>query len=565
MKSKRHIVQSIRSKERGFSLVTVTLFGLIATMWLTATITSLIPAYQKAAQQKYLGLANSAAEAAADWAIDSLNTQATTGNPSPLDSAGATPKITPVPANVLNNPLVSATVTVNNIAPPLGSYLYDPQTVPTSGSNQFSLVRSNGWRVVECVATLSGGTATQRVRVILKPDYVLNPFKTPPVNPANPAFNYSLYGSSSVNMGSNSATDGYNSSGQYPLTRITASTDNTKGLGGDVGSFSKVALSSNVTVGGNVDVTIQPAGSPTRAATGQDATTVVNRYMTLNGSQDGTFFPVGSSNANVLGLSNVSAGFSDDLSSNVRSSSILVQQGNPQGQIAPAPPAPPSFQDSASGSSAPTPPINLGALTLSATTSGTRTLNTTIVVSPSAPAPSPTYSIVQGTTNFIQPGNYTASSINMGDGGQIIVASNLGAQPFRLFVDGSSNGANAINITGTGSSNGIRNSGTPSNVQIYYNGAKNVNINNQRGLSAVVYAPNATINLQPSLSSQVPYFGSFVGNVVNTKNAFVHFDRSLTTGSYANSLGSALANTVRNPSSSGMSQRKYLTVSWQEF
>ncbi|MFN8550246.1 MAG: hypothetical protein U0103_02060 [Candidatus Obscuribacterales bacterium] len=553
-----------KSKQRGFSLVTVTLFGLIATMWLTASITSLIPAYQKAAQQRYAGAASAAAEAAADWAIDALNAKV-------IDPTNATNSIDtggPVSAPATTwggNNQITVTVTVKNIPPSTASYVYDPQTVKSNGSsdsNQHTMVTTNAWRVVESVATLSGGI-TERVRVVLKPDYVyLRPGNNPPN--LNPQFNYSLFGTDSLTVGPNTQTDGYNSAASsYPSSRYFASSDSSKGLGGDIGSFAKVTLSRNVTIGGSVDVTLQPAGAQTKTVYGQDSSTIVNRYMTLNGNQDGTFSSTGS-NVNVLGLSNQSQSITNDLATG-RSNAILERQSNAQGTIPPAPSVPPNFVDGSSSSGS---PVNLGAVSLSSVVgSNGRTSNTTIFVTPSAPPPSSSgYTIVAGTTNRIQPGNYTASSLNMGDGGQIVVASDLGSQPFRLFVDGSSAGDTAINISSQNSStNGIRNFSSPSNVQIYYNGTKNINISNSRGLSAVLYAPNANISMLPSSTSKVPFYGSFFGKSVTVQNAFVHFDKSLSGASYATNLATALSPTVVNKNGQALQQRKYLVVSWQEF
>ncbi|CAN5705890.1 hypothetical protein BH10CYA1_BH10CYA1_05920 [soil metagenome] len=545
---KSNVFVKIRSasvkRSDGFSLVTVTLFGLIATMWLTATLTSVLPAYQLASQNRTRSSARAAAEAAADWAVDSLNAAVLDPalSPSSLDSTTTTPTTTSVPAAVLNNALALATVTVFNVTPPTTSYLYDPTTVP--GVGQFTTITTNGWRVIEAKATIGG--ITKQVRTIIKPGYRPTNSNTP----NNPSSNYSVFGASSVNIEGNALTDGYNSALGYSASHLTAIENPSAGLGGDVGSLSSVKLGNNVTIGGSVDVTLQPAGSNTNTAFGQNSTTV-NRYMNLNGTQDGSFADNTTTDPNVKGYSNKVNGFPDDLSTAVRPDSILEKQGATQPQLPSAPSAPTMFTDASTNT---LPVQNLGSMSIG----GETTTATSVIVTNGASAPP--YSIVQGTTNFIRPGNYTANSLDVGSNGQIIVSSNVTAsQPFRLFVDGTTPGPNAVNVTGN---NGIRNFGVPSNLQIYYNGSKNVNLQSLRGLSAVVYAPNASLNMNPS-TAQVGFFGSFVGNSVNAKNAAIHFDTALKSGDYLNALGSG--NSYGSKISKSQQQFAYSTVSWQEF
>lgn len=531
------IFNRIRRRGSGFSLVTVTLFGLIATMWLTATLTSVVPAIQTASQNRTADSARAAAESAADWAVDSLNAAMLDSSlyPSPLDATVTAPTTTSVPAGVLNNSLATASVTVRNTPPPTTSYIYDQALALGIGSGSYSTMTSNGWRVIEAKATIGG--VTRQVRTIVKPGY------KPSTSVHNPGTAYSLYGSTSVNVLQNVQTDGYNS---QTGSHFTAVENKSAGLGGDVGSLNSVNLGANVTIGGSVDVTLQPAGSSTNVAIGSDSTTV-NRYMNLNGTQNG-FSDNTQSEPNVLGYSNTSQGFSNDLAAGARPDSILERQGTNQPALPPAPAAPSMFTDTATTTQA----VSLGALTIGTSSP------TTIVVTSSAPQPP--YSITQGTTNYIQPGNYTASSVNIGSNGQIVVSSGL-SQPFRLFVDGTAPGTSAINISG---SNGIRNSGVPSNVQIYYNGSKSVNLQSTRSLSAVVYAPNATLNMGPLSYSRRPnFYGSFVGNVVNVQNASVHFDSQLKNGSYLDALAKGNSYGLSTPKS--QPQFVYKTVSWQEF
>lgn len=513
----------------GFSLVTVTLMGLIATMWLTATMSSLIPAYRLASAHRVHGTARVAAEAAADWAVDSLNAAILDPSiyPSPLDPVSTPQTTTSVPAAVLNNPLATASVKVTIFSPPKGSLLFD-QTYQNNVPS--------GYRMIESTATVGG--FSKRIRTIIKQGF------KPQNNNPTPNSNYALFGNTVVLKG-NVQTDGYNSSQSYSLSKITATENPLVALGGDIGSLTSLeATEGTNTIGGSVDVTLQPAGSTQLAASGSNSTTV-NRYLNLNGGEQG-FADNTESTPNVLGYSNNNIGFPNELSTG-RASSISIGQSASQPNLPPAPSAPTFFLDAQTT----TPLQSLGTVTL-----GGESTTTVVVTSSAQPPPASGYAIVPGTTNYIRPGNYSASSLNIGTNGQIIVAPSS-TQPFRIFVDGTTPGPNAVDITGT---NGIRNFGAPSNVQIYYNGSKKINLQSMRGLSAVVYAPNASLNMTPN--SNASYFGSFTGNAVVAKNASVHFDTALKDGSYLNALVNGSSYGPSMPKN--QTRYKYSTVSWQE-
>lgn len=81
--------------------------------------------------------------------------------------------------------------------------------------------------------------------------------------------------------------------------------------------------------------------------------------------------------------------------------------------------------------------------------------------------------------------------------------------------------ATPIDLTG---SSVINASFNPKNLQIVYGGSGTLLVNGGNKTAALVYAPNATVNLLGNGS----YYGAVVGNVVNdTGGAHIHFDRNL--------------------------------------
>jgi hypothetical protein len=390
---------------------------------------------------------------------------------------------------------------------------------------------TNYWRVIEASANYNGVVRT--VRAQLRPNYVASsPGGT---NGSNPYFNYSLFGSGAVTLGSNTQTDAYSQAGNYSGS-IIMDPSNTYTLGGDVGSNSKInASAGNITVGGSLSV----LGSGTNVVTGS-TTTTVNRYLTADGTQDGSY-----GTSNVLNQSNSSV--QPLAPDNSRSGPVEVNQGNPTTQLEPAPP--PATPVNAQGNVS-----QLGSVTLS----GNVTLSVSNSASPLSSAQLESLSSATSGTISIPPGNYTVSSLNLSGNANIVVDPSV-STPFRLFVDGTSPGSSAVAVNG--SSNIV--SSNPANMQILYNGTKNIQLNSTNGTTATVYAPNANIQIGNSNPGpMVDYYGSFAGNTINTNNAFIHYyfgNPPSTNGLYNGNYASAL-----NGSYSGTGLINYSVVNYQE-
>jgi len=234
-------------RRAGFSLVTVMLIGTCAALWLTAMTAALLPMYKRAGDTNRAEDLRIAAESSLDYVVDQLSNANVYGNPTTYDpSSGNFSKVSIVPLSVVGVPGVSVSVTVKRITIP---------TQPTSSSPKTSIqdqVSQNGplakyWRAVEATATAdnsNGATAlTRTFRIILKPIQ----WSVSPPGTSNPTQQYSAFGYGAVTLNRNSTTDGYTGSdpkGYSIITKLTGSSSS-KGnvpLGGDVGSYGKVAL-----------------------------------------------------------------------------------------------------------------------------------------------------------------------------------------------------------------------------------------------------------------------------------------------------------------------------------
>ena len=113
-------------------------------------------------------------------------------------------------------------------------------------------------------------------------------------------------------------------------------------------------------------------------------------------------------------------------------------------------------------------------------------------------------------------GVYNLNSINLSGGSQIIVQSG----PVVMNIVGTSQ-ATPINFNGGTTSNMTFD---PSRFRILSGGTGNVRLNGGTSSSAMVYAPNAAIDL----SGGADYYGSVLGRTVNVSGGVrVHYDRNL--------------------------------------
>jgi len=130
----------------------------------------------------------------------------------------------------------------------------------------------------------------------------------------------------------------------------------------------------------------------------------------------------------------------------------------------------------------------------------------------------------------LAPGTYDINSLSMtsSNAAITIVPDPVTGQygPVVLNISGSlagdANNSNPLSLTGNGIANQTY---VPSNLQIVYAGTATLNIQSaQTAASALVYAPNATIDLNGNAN----FYGALIGKTVNdTGGASINYDRRL--------------------------------------
>ncbi len=118
-----------------------------------------------------------------------------------------------------------------------------------------------------------------------------------------------------------------------------------------------------------------------------------------------------------------------------------------------------------------------------------------------------TFLVNSGQTATLPGGDYVATSFSLGG---TLDLSSLATAPVRIWVSGT------LILGGKANTNG-----TPSNLQFFYTGSNDVNVNDSGGaVFAQLYAPNAMVNLNE------PLFGSVVGKAVTLNSgSAVHLDQ----------------------------------------
>lgn len=499
----------------GFSLVTVAALGALTMAWLFAISAAILPMYQRAAVGRFQTVLRSSAEAALDYAVAELNAAVKAGAVSPIDdtSEDGTPRASWVPAAALNNSGAQAAIQVNNFPAPAWSILYDPLKDPQE-PNSYYAGQPNKWRTVTATAWYAG--LKKSIVVVLEPVSEAQSLGSSgsqgQAGSAVPYFSCALFSRDTLTLSDAAKTDGYDSrNGPYGGSNI-------RPTGGDVATNKTVAIYDSARVGGDVKVFSKPLASLTDVVATSVPGATISDQLVINGMPSGwkgTPGPAASPGDNVLGMDRPllppeSASYNP----------LLVSQSNAQLNVPTAPTA---------SSEA----ISIGSLSVS----GTQTL-------------------------MLPPGDYKVNSINVTGNGKILMVPDASGNygPLRLYVEGSSSGANAVQITGP---NGIVNpTQVPGNLQIWYNGSKRLLLAGSGNLYGVVYAPNARIRITGAGN----YFGAITGKIINnTGTGSIHFDLALKeSGSTWGLTYRASSAPAESSSGTGGLFTGYRTISWQE-
>ncbi len=507
--------QSLRSSE-AFSLVTVTIVGLLATMWITATTSSMLQIYQSTNQSKYSSALLSSAESAIDFVVANLNDPSTRGTYD-ASSTYKSQKVTTLDGTAWGAPNdATIKVYVQNIAPTYNSYLYDgsispiaeqpPKSAQSSPANwsifkqNASAQNFNNWRLVTAIA--SYGSVSKSVVVALRPVYTAQKLSNSTTTGPSNYFPTGATATGVLEFGSNTTTDAYDSSSGSGSTIKGLSSADGKyhNLGGDISAYNVATLTGSVSIGGELNVPSLDRFA--QSANNPDSQALVSRAVTTSGTAPGFM------NSNVYGAFNASQNMPI-----LPGPSISTQSSIPQTPLPSAPTAPVTAN---------------GQLDSSVVTALT---NAATVTQPN-------------TTTIMPPGDYYASSLTVAKSGTLKLESPTSNVPVRLFIDGS-NGAsgtsNVVQLIGN-----VNENGSAANFQIWYNGTGTIEVRSPV-VKASIYAPNATVLLGSNQNTDLnavkgnspsSFSGAIVArtirggtdknnNLVPTKNLSLHIDRAL--------------------------------------
>jgi hypothetical protein len=492
-------------KQNGYSLATVMILGAVTSMWVGALMATLVPTYERMTLIKGRNMARCSAEAGLDYVVGNLNSNISSADngltTSTYDaSATGTTNYTKLTQSLIGNMGANVVVGVTNYAPQSNCTLYT-SALPTS---------PNPWRMVDAYAAL--GSYYKHIRLILEPIVVYSVvYGNNTVQNPTPSFPYALFGNVQVDsIGMVSITSYNNPSGKYTQWNAdTGSNQTVNELG--TGNMSRAVLE-----GGNHLELATPAqthlpGTQFTFNNGMGGTVVasapwlqIGNNVYSNNNTDGynpgldpqaPTFPTSPNQNNVLGINNPpTSGTSPP------GGTVTEYQSYPMANIPPAPTAPTGTFVQASGGQPGSGSANAGSINLS---NGAK-----LVISDSATTV-PTSLTASNSTITVPPGNYVVNGITLNDTSSII---NNSSSPTQIYIQGNVPGTTAVSISNTASINmqASASPGNDANMQIYYNGSKDVDLDGQ--ISAVVYAPNAVnVYIGQGLTNPTLYYGAVVG------------------------------------------------------
>lgn len=451
--------------EKGISLVTVMLIGMVSTMWLGALFSSVMPTFNRITQTKQDFTLRNTAEMAIDWAIEQLNTQ---GLGAGIDVAPQTAdngyKETSVPyGNLVSGGAlpVSARVIVRNSQPLPGSSLYDSNTyyppALNGAVNPANGLTRNYWRVVDAIAqTNTTPIRRMRIRVILRPNMTA-------ATQTNVSPTAGIKTDGAVEMAPNYVTNSY-FSGQNLNPAANGFTNSR----GDVLSNGEIKVG-NGTIGGHAvsyRFPAEGAGITTGPNGRVEGKARANSTISLAQNQIGGNMPAGAS--------------SDPNQEKLHLADKSIQNMNPQMSkfTLQAPPShPPAAQPLAGGG----------------------TLSNTITIN--------------------GPGEYYLNKIDLTGNKTITIGGN---GPVKIWIEGA--GA-SLNLGGQAKFQ--NNSGKPENLQIFFPGSGSISMGGGSQFRGVIYAPQADLTLNGGAQIYGAIIGKSVNFNGGGNSGALHYDTAL--------------------------------------
>jgi hypothetical protein len=128
--------------------------------------------------------------------------------------------------------------------------------------------------------------------------------------------------------------------------------------------------------------------------------------------------------------------------------------------------------------------------------------------------------VLAGVTLTLHPGTYNMNSLSLAGGATLVIAG-TGNVIINLAGQGFSANQSVLDIAGNTVSTG---SFDPSRLQIIYGGTATVGLSGSGETAALLYAPNATVNMNAAGGH---WYGAVIGKTIKDASAALHYDRSL--------------------------------------
>ncbi|MBP7862919.1 hypothetical protein KA183_14635 [bacterium] len=500
----------MHKRKSGSSLLLVTCIGSIAVLMSLAVLNSLLDVYRHMASQYSKQQISTVCESTVQYTIARLNKASVDGD---LNSIGP---VIDIPESIKNGLNVNSSVDTIDI-----SYC--------GALNAYYYPHNSGITFKRVLVTVSNGADKSKIEVILGPNQPIalgnrdSGSGSPPT--LTPFFSNAIYSNGNSNLGSNSniqyaPQSNINFSNSLIDSKGNLQLSDNNHIFGSISSSGNISASPNSTIDGDVHsagtisdplsndmplVTDQPVIPPTQ-----------DPPPTPNVLGDGT---IGNTTGNIDNSITGSTSNPAPTPTTNGQADITGNQNSSNGAI--------SMNVSPPSNSSPQSVYDLGSVNLSA-----------------------------GDSLVLNPGNYTVSSFNIGEGASLQISSPVEGQGVKIFVQGNNSNANAISISNNATFN---NASTANNFQLFYNGNKDVNISSTSGkFNGLVYAPNANISLTGKLT------GAFVGNRLDIgSNSTVLFDASSTNANSA-TQGASIPAPGFEPGTASNKQALRI-LSWQEF
>lgn len=443
-----------KKRQQGFSLVYVISVGTIASLMAFAIMSPMLPVYRHVAKQDHDSRVSSIVETSMQYAIAKLNNAADNGSLNTITS----PIL--VPPGLIEGAVVEVTMQKlpsndpDLVVSPIYNSLNEWKDLPVGDAPQLD------YRMLQVNFERNGSKSS--LKVILGPNYIDTN------NPNSAFFQNALFAQSTLNLGNDISVNSNSFDRTNPLiaTKGTFIADSSN-INGSV-SADTLNISRNTKIAGDLNYN---GNGPTNT----DNFKTDDPSDTKNGA------------ANVFG----------DGKKGINPAAPLPND-KPYGGVelnpAPSTLAPAPTKTASQPASIQENQTNVFEVTPAPSATDTQSLG---AISLGADPENPSQTLI------IPPGNYTIQSLDISAQSKIEIPSN---GQVNLYIQGTTSGDTAFNING----DGIINNGPASNLQIFYNGSKNITWSS-KSFNALLYAPNSNVSLNINQS------GNFSGAISGDK------------------------------------------------